>query len=163
MKYLDCPLFHNIKEDEFVWLLIELNKEKVVINEFTDIQCPFCALSNKIMNKIVYRILIVTLLCSLCSHKILADISIGSSDHPDYAIFAERNDGWNNTYDFKISYSYYPIGSLIAGHRIGFQLYKMNNDGEMIMCGNSVKYFWPEASNVPTEVKLPVSRLIMPK
>ncbi len=69
---------------------------KVVINEFTDIQCPFCALSNKMMHKVVdeydnVRIIHHDLpLDMACNPLLKQPMHVNSCLYAQYAMAAEK-------------------------------------------------------------------------
>ena len=74
---------------------------KVVINEFTDIQCPFCALSNKMMNKVVndydsVRVIHHDFPLDMdCNPLLSQQMHQNSCLYAQYAIAAKKQDkGW---------------------------------------------------------------------
>ena len=74
---------------------------KVVINEFTDIQCPFCALSNKMMNRVVndydnVRVIHHDFPLDMdCNPLLQSQMHSGSCLYAQYAIAARKqNKGW---------------------------------------------------------------------
>jgi len=71
---------------------------KVVINEFTDIQCPFCAMSNLLMNKIVSEYDNVTVihhdfpLDKACNPLLKNQMHENSCLYSQYALAAKKQD-----------------------------------------------------------------------